>query len=550
MKDPCAAALEFRIGDKVPGTNWVVRRVLGRGGMGVVLGVGKEASGLRMAMKVVRPDFAESEDFIVRFSDEVRLLARLRHPNIVEVTDCDTLADGSPYIMMEWLEGRTLREALSDPGIALTAENVWRIIEQLCSALGCAHSSVPPIVHRDVKPGNVFLYDRKHFASSVKLIDFGISAVVDGKRATGAPMGTARYMSPEACRGEAPTPQVDIYALGILCYEALTRRLPWDFGADRSAEAIMHAHLNLEPAAPSRRVGWVSKSVDDCLLRALSKDPARRQRDAREFLQGLGELPFLDDGSGNHRSEGVTAPTPETLARGRATARPPGRPPALRRPSSDIRVDVLGPVEGAPGKQGGPEPSSAKASPDPAIGSEVQEPDGAAAEPSSLSSRDESDTPMSSAAEPKPRTRRKPSTALVAVAAAATLAVGAAAVRWKPDTAARSGPPATLERTAAVAIAPVGAPVRVDLVVSESLAAQPMSARDLVAVDSGSTPVDVAVARKPASRSRAAPERRAASPSLDLWSEIAEPSKPKTEAPKAKRPLSDEELLFVPGGKK
>ena len=135
MKSTSTVATEYRIGEKVPGTNWVVRSVLGRGGMGVVLDVEKEASGLRMAMKVVHPAFARSGEFTERFLEEVRLLSALRHPNIVDVTDCDTLADGSPYIMMERLEGRTLRQALSDKDIVFAAENVWNIIGQLCSAL-------------------------------------------------------------------------------------------------------------------------------------------------------------------------------------------------------------------------------------------------------------------------------------------------------------------------------------------------------------------------------------------------------------------------------
>ena len=116
-----AALDEFPLGQRMPGTNWVVRGVLGAGGMGVVLDVEKESTGLRMAMKVVRPAYAQSADFVARFSEEVRVLARLRHPNIVEVTDGDILADGSPYIMMERLEGRTLREAIADPRLTITA---------------------------------------------------------------------------------------------------------------------------------------------------------------------------------------------------------------------------------------------------------------------------------------------------------------------------------------------------------------------------------------------------------------------------------------------
>jgi serine/threonine-protein kinase len=403
MKSTSTVATEYRIGEKVPGTNWVVRSVLGRGGMGVVLDVEKEASGLRMAMKVLHPALARSDEFTERFLEEVRLLSALRHPNIVDVTDCDTLADGSPYIMMERLEGRTLRQALSDNDIVFAAENVWNIIGQLCSALHCAHTARPPIVHRDVKPANVFLHDRRHFVSNVKLIDFGVSAVVDEKRAAGAPMGTARYMAPEACRGEAPTPQVDIYALGVIVYEMLTRALPWDLES-RSAEAWMNAHLTLDPIPPSRRAPWIPRSVDECLLRALHKDRTQRQRDALEFHEQLGELPFVDDGSGNHRYEGITAPTPETLAHGRAGARErAARRAAVTQGSAPASMDVSVEVQSVSYEPRERDVDSEAAS----VSSDVGV-SGGELEASLRSSYEESgDTPLSSASEPPARTPRR-----------------------------------------------------------------------------------------------------------------------------------------------
>ena len=430
MKATSTVATEYRIGEKVPGTNWVVRSVLGRGGMGVVLDVEKEASGLRMAMKVVHPAFARSGEFTERFLEEVRLLSTLRHPNIVDVTDCDTLADGSPYIMMERLEGRTLRQALCDKDIVFAAENVWNIIGQLCSALHCAHTARPPIVHRDVKPANVFLHDRRHFVSNVKLIDFGVSAVVDEKRAAGAPMGTARYMAPEACRGEAPTPQVDIYALGVIVYEMLTRALPWDLEA-RSAEAWMNAHLTLDPIPPSRRAPWIPRSVDECLLKALHKDRTQRQRDALEFHEQLGELPFVDDGSGNHRYEGVTAPTPETLAHGRAGARErAARRAAVAQSSAPASIDVSVEVESV-----SHEPSERDADSKAASVSSDAGVSGGELEASSRSSYEESgDTPLSSASEPRARTRaRRARVAAAAAAAGLGLVAVALGSRWIHD---------------------------------------------------------------------------------------------------------------------
>ncbi len=549
MKATSTVATEYRIGEKVPGTNWVVRSVLGRGGMGVVLEVEKEASGLRMAMKVVHPAFARGGEFTERFLEEVRLLAGLRHPNIVDVTDCDTLADGSPYIMMERLQGRTLRQALSDKDIIFAAENVWNIIGQLCSALHCAHTARPPIVHRDVKPANVFLHDRRHFVSNVKLIDFGISAVVDEKRAAGAPMGTARYMAPEACRGDAPTPQVDIYALGVIVYEMLTRALPWDLET-RSAEAWMNAHLTLEPIPPSRRAPWIPGSVDDCLLRALHKDRTQRQRDALEFLEQLGVLPFVDDGSGNHRHEGVTAPTPETLAHGRAGARERvARPAAGAQTLAPASLDGSVAVEAAPY-----EPSARDRGSEAASVSSDALVSGGGIEASSRSSYEESgDTPLSSASEPPVRPRRWRARAAAAAAAAACLGLGALAIgsRWSHGDLG-SEPPAAAALPSFLRLAdpPTAGRVVEPIAPTESEAGL-QSARAMMTASGDLTVVGSAKAAGPpesaggghaASPKKPAKPNKASSPPAEL--------EPSADTSKTRRPLSDEQLLFIPGAKK
>jgi eukaryotic-like serine/threonine-protein kinase len=548
MKSTSTVATEYRIGEKVPGTNWVVRSVLGRGGMGVVLDVEKEASGLRMAMKVVHPALARSGEFTERFLEEVRLLSTLRHPNIVDVTDCDTLADGSPYIMMERLEGRTLRQALSDKDIVFAAENVWNIIGQLCSALHCAHTARPPIVHRDVKPANVFLHDRRHFVSNVKLIDFGVSAVVDEKRAAGTPMGTARYMAPEACRGEGPTPQVDIYALGVIVYEMLTRALPWDLES-RSAEAWMNAHLTLEPIPPSRRAPWIPRSVDECLLRALHKDRTQRQRDALEFHEQLGELPFVDDGSGNHRYEGITAPTPETLAHGRAGARErAARRAAVAQSSVPASIDVSIAVESVPN-----EPSDRALDSEAASVSSDVGVSGGELEASSRSSYEESgDTPLSSASEPPARTRGRRARVAAAFAGVAGLGLGALALgsRWIHGDVG-SQPPAAAALPSFLSLAdtpPAGRPVEHVPPTNREAAVQGGSAR---ITDSGAGtvvesakpagPQESASGGHPVSPTKPAKPKKASSAPAEL--------EPSADSSKTRRPLTDEQLLFIPGAK-
>jgi serine/threonine-protein kinase len=549
MKPSAPSATEFRIGEKVPGTNWVVRNVLGKGGMGVVLEVEK-ASGLRMAMKVVRPGFAQSEEFIGRFLEEVRLLARLRHPNIVEVTDCDTLADGSPYIMMERLQGRTLREALADKEIVFTAENVWNVLGQLCSALHCAHAAQPAIVHRDVKPGNVFLYDRKHFVASVKLIDFGISAALDERRATGAPMGTARYMAPEACRGDPPTPRVDIYALGLVVYEMLTRSWPWDL-ENHSAEAILDAHLNREPIPPSRRVGWIPASVDECLMRALAKDAARRPQDVLAFREGLGELPFVDDGSGHHRHEGITAPTAETLAHGRGGPRERVVRDLLWAPDT-VPSEVLY-VSAELDDTSGQRSASASRMP---FGSSASVSLPRAQDASQRVARDENlDTPLSTASEsgaPRSRLRaRGPAIALGSLVVVAT-AVGYRSARHamtEPTPAAASVPAKLFEMP--VVERPMEASGELHDAPGELQASE---AKGVARLETVAQTVATTTAKEESFREGSAIARPAVSKRARSKSDGLDASPPKLEpradGPKAKRPLSDEDLLFVPVGAK
>ncbi len=314
----------YRVGDPVPGTKWVVAGVLGRGGMGVVLDVRKEP-GITGAMKVMRPAFARSPEFVSRFLDEARVLVQLRHPNIVQVLDCDTLADGSPFLVMERLEGRSLRAAareLSGSGRRLTTRNVWEIARQVCEGLYRAHSHEPIVVHADLKPDNIYLHQPEFGEPAVKLLDFGIAQVLeDTVRAPHSLVGTPRYMSPEMLRHETVSPKADLYSVGLVIYELLTLRFPWDIDV-RKISAITQAHLSRPPVAASQFAPWLPKSVDACLAQALAKDPKDRQRDVHELGRQLFELQFADDGSSHLCSDAnTTALTLGTLAIGRTAGR-------------------------------------------------------------------------------------------------------------------------------------------------------------------------------------------------------------------------------------
>jgi serine/threonine-protein kinase len=306
---------EFVIGDRVPGTKWVVRGKLGEGGMGMVLDVVK-APGIPGAMKVMLPSFARRPEFVTRFFDEVRLLAQLRHPNIVQVFDYDQLDDGTPYVVMERLKGVTLRAGLRNlraKGTPVSAKLTYEITRQLCEGLFRAHSNAPVIVHRDVKPENIFFHQPEFADTIVKVIDFGIAAVLDGTR-DGRVFGTPRHMAPEQIQGEVVTPATDVYAAALVLYELLTGRFPWDIDL-RNELALVEAHLHRPPAAPSQYTRWVPSGVDQWVLRALSKDPRDRPQDAYEFIAKLYELQFVNDGTSDSVFDiNTTAPTLACLA--------------------------------------------------------------------------------------------------------------------------------------------------------------------------------------------------------------------------------------------
>jgi serine/threonine protein kinase len=253
--------------------------------------------GVEGAMRVTPPSSVRNPEAASRFLQEARLLARLKHPNIVRIIDFARLADGTPFVVMERLKGRTLdvaRRALRASG-GVTPSLSYEIIRQLCEGLHFAHSHDPPIVHRDVKPENVFVHVASASTVLIKLIDFGIAAVIDGKDLARA-LGTPRYMAPELLLGEPASPQSDIYSTALLLYEMLTDRFPWDSDI-QTASAMANAHLRLEPAPPSRYAPFIPSAVDECLMQALAKDPKARPSSAHELSTSLCVLQFVNDRS-------------------------------------------------------------------------------------------------------------------------------------------------------------------------------------------------------------------------------------------------------------
>jgi serine/threonine-protein kinase len=250
---------------------------LGSGGMADVYCAEDTHLGRQVALKILYRRFAQDSQFVERFKREAQSAAGLTHPNVVNVYDRGE-HDGTYYIAMEYLPGRTLKDVVVAEG-PLEQEAVVDIGVQILRAASFAHRR--GIVHRDLKPHNVMLDD----AGNAKVTDFGIArAGASEMTEAGAIMGTAQYLSPEQAQGHAATAQSDLYSVGIILYELLTGRLPFD---GESAVSIAVQHLNEPPAPISSRRPDVAPELEAAVMRALEKDPAARWHDADEFVRAL-----------------------------------------------------------------------------------------------------------------------------------------------------------------------------------------------------------------------------------------------------------------------
>lgn len=262
---------------------------IGRGGMGDVFEVEHELLGRRFAAKVLRAELSGDPSFVERMRVEAQSLARLRHPNIVEVTDFCITSDGRPCLIMEHLRGTTLARELSDRGrLPLSECLLWA--EQVLSALGSAHRF--GVVHRDLKPENLFLHEPVNGARRLKVLDFGLARVLPQASplaplptaiptATGRLIGSPRFLSPEAITGQPVDARSDIYSFGLILYMLLTGHGPFDHLT--IAETLSH-----QPEPPSRfRDEPAVRELDPIVLRALKKRPEDRFQDAGEFAAAL-----------------------------------------------------------------------------------------------------------------------------------------------------------------------------------------------------------------------------------------------------------------------
>jgi serine/threonine-protein kinase len=292
---PGRSASRDLTGKKIGG-KYLVRSVLGEGGMGTVFEAENVTIGRAVAVKVLHPNQARKKDAVRRFHQEARAAGAIGHPNICEVYDLGTLDDGSPYLVMEKLVGETLADRIASEG-GLPFDDVIDVLTQVLSGLVAAHEK--RIVHRDIKPENVFLTKRVGCPPVAKLLDFGVSKMIAPLLAgdrdedldltrTGMVMGTPYYMSPEQARGDRNLDaRVDLYACGVIMYEALTGRRPFTAA---NYNALLLQILTTKPRPAREHRPALPQGFDQVLDKSMARAREDRYQNAAEFQRDLQQL--------------------------------------------------------------------------------------------------------------------------------------------------------------------------------------------------------------------------------------------------------------------
>lgn len=262
-----------------------IERLLGQGGMACVYEVSHSRLPRRQAIKVITGDVGSDPTFLRRFRNEAEILARLRHPHVVEVSDWNFTADGKPYLVMELLEGEDLAQRLSRTG-AMSLEEALPIFLQIGDALQAAHDQ--GVIHRDLKPANIFLLSKGAFPNYVKVLDFGIAKSIGTRSALRTKeaelLGTPAYMAPEQIRSsESVGVRSDQYALALVLYEMLTGRSPFYTPGDEMVQTLMRVLMDELPPLPYPH-------LEPVLRRALSKQPEARFDSVRDLVAATGAL--------------------------------------------------------------------------------------------------------------------------------------------------------------------------------------------------------------------------------------------------------------------
>jgi eukaryotic-like serine/threonine-protein kinase len=278
------------------GTDLRIERLIGVGAMASVYAARQSGVDREVAVKILHPELVTNSVLVARFQREARVAAHLRHPHVVEVIALGTVPPrgaepgGEPYLVLEHLDGLTLRSALLAAGGALPTVRALHVVLQICDAVGEAHEK--GIVHRDLKPENAMLVRRGDDADFVKLLDFGLSRWSDRggsfETQAGAILGTARYLSPEGARGEQVGPPGDVYAIATMLFECLAGRTPFDGEKPVTilVEQVKTPAPDVRSFPPARDIG---APLAELLACALAKEPSSRPADARALGRAIAD---------------------------------------------------------------------------------------------------------------------------------------------------------------------------------------------------------------------------------------------------------------------
>jgi serine/threonine-protein kinase len=300
---------------------YLIEDKIGGGGMGIVYRARHQVIARDVAIKFLHARYTRDPTSRQRFLGEARAANQINHENIIDITDFGETDDGLVYLVMEYLQGRSLDHEIA--GRPMPARRALRIAAQIAAGLARAHEL--DVIHRDVKPGNVFLLRRRGEVDVVKLLDFGIARFERELRITdrGALLGTPEYIAPEQVRTGEVSPLTDLYALGCVLFEMLVGRPPF---MGNMTEVLVKQMRELPPP-PSRTAPDTPPEVDALVLKMLQKDPERRHRDAFHLVEDLREL--LSRSQEELKGPDSKAPLPTSI--------PPASAPDSKAPSADAR---------------------------------------------------------------------------------------------------------------------------------------------------------------------------------------------------------------------
>ena len=264
------------VGKKLDG-RYEIRELIGIGGMANVYRCYDTIDDREVAIKILKDEYLNNEEFIRRFKNESKAIAVLSHPNIVKVYDV-SFGDMIQYIVMEYIDGITLKEYINQQKV-LTWKETVHLVTQILKALSHAHSK--GVVHRDIKPQNMMLLSD----GTIKVTDFGIARFSNSTRTmTEQAIGSVHYIAPEQAKGDITDGKTDIYSIGVMMYEMLTGKLPFD-GDNAVSVALMH--LQVVPDTPRTLNPTIPEGIEEITLKAMQKQPGDRYQSAQDMLDDI-----------------------------------------------------------------------------------------------------------------------------------------------------------------------------------------------------------------------------------------------------------------------